>query len=100
MSGGGGAAAGAAGGAAVYAAIANAIKASGSIVSVDAEAFQTILSKMKEPLVVAAPAGFFKSKHQYLTNYKGLNFHTKSDTQLHLPPDAEIVTANKIWIPG
>ena len=86
-------------GAAAQAAIANAIKASGAIVSVEPGAFLQILGRQKAPLVVRAQGGFFSTNYQYLTSYKGLTFHTKSPTELTLPADSEIVRAGKIWIP-
>jgi hypothetical protein len=33
------------------------------------------------------------------TSYKGLAFFTKSNTPLDLPAGAEVVTADRIWIP-
>ena len=91
---------GAAGGAAAAAAIAQAIKASGAIVSMEPQDFMSILSKMNKPLVVMAEGGFLKKNYQYLTGYKGLVFFTKTDTPLLLPGDAELIAAKKIWIPG
>ena len=88
------------GAAAAYAAIAQAIKASGAIVRVEPEAFQAILNKAKEPLVVMAKGGLFKGNYQYLMGYKGLAFYTKSSTPLMLPHDAEIINSKQIWIPG
>jgi hypothetical protein len=41
----------------------------------------------------------FSTKHHYLTSYKGLLFYTRTQTSLPLPGAAEIVNANKIWIP-
>lgn len=87
-------------GAAIYAAIAQAIKASGAIVRVEPQAFLTILSKAKDPLVVMARGGVFKASHQYLTGYKGLIFFTKSPTPLMLPGGAEVITSKQIWIPN
>jgi len=91
---------GAAEGAAAAAAIAQAIKASGAIVSMEPQDFMSILSKMNKPLVVVAEGGFLKKNYQYLTGYKGLVFFTKTDTPLLLPGDAELIAAKKIWIPG
>ena len=82
------------------AAIAQATKASGAIVSVEPDAFLTILSKTSKPLIVMAEGGFIKTSYQYLTSYKGLFFYTKSSTPLQLPGDIELVVADKIWIPG
>jgi hypothetical protein len=87
-------------GAAAAAAMANAIKASGAIVRVDADAFLTILGQMEAPLIVTATGGFFFGTHyRYLTSYKGLAFFTRSPQPLELPADAEIVYANRISIP-
>ncbi len=86
--------------AAHYAAIANAIKASGAIIRVEPEEFMKILSKAKDPLVVASKGGFIKANHQYLTSYKGLIFFTKSSEPLMLPGSAEVVTSKQIWIPS
>ena len=67
-----GASAGAA--AAAAAAVANAVKASGAIVQLEPEDFLKILTRAKDPLVVMAEGGFFKTKYGYLTCYKGLDF--------------------------
>ncbi len=91
-------AAGAAAGAA--AAIANAIKASGVLVRVEPEEFAKLLVRAKDPLIVIAEGGVFSKNYQYLMNYKGLTFFTKSGTPLPLPGGVELVTAGRIWIPG
>ena len=85
---------------AAYAAIANAIKASGAIVRVEPEEFLKILRKVEKPLVVTAKGGFIKGNHQYLMGYKGLIFFTKSSEPLMLPGSVEVVTSKQIWIPG
>ena len=90
---------GAAVAAAAAAAIANAIKASGTIVQVAPEDFMSILAKTKTPLVVQAQGGIFTTKYSYLTSYKGLAFYTKVTTPLNLPGDMELVVAKKIWMP-
>lgn len=82
------------------AAIAQAIKASGVLIRVEAGEFLRIVKKQEEPLVVFAPAGFFQRGWRYLTSYKGLAFHTKSADALPLPPRAEIVEARSISIPA
>jgi hypothetical protein len=96
------AAGGAAGGAAAAAAaIAQAIKASGAIVRVAPQDFLNLIARAKAPLVVVVPAGgFFRKDNQYLSSYKGLAFYAKSREPLNLPGDAEVVLAEKIWIPG
>lgn len=97
MSYGGGAAGGAAAAAQM---IAEATKASGVIVRVYAEDFTAIVNWNAEPLVVHATTGFFSTKHQYLTSYRGLAFYAKVPEPLPLPPHAQLVEATKIWIPG
>ena len=82
------------------AAIAQAIKASGVLVRVAPEEFSAILHRTKDPLVVTAEGGLFKTNYQYLVSYKGLVFYTKSGTVVPLPPGAEVVKAARIWIPG
>lgn len=92
--------AGGAAAAVAAAAIAQAIKASGAIVSVEADNFMTILSKAEKPAVVVAIRGFRKKKYQYLAGYKGLIFYSKSYVPLHFTSDTELIVAKKIWIPG
>jgi hypothetical protein len=82
------------------AAVAQAIKASGAIVHVEPDDFANLVSRQREPLVVHAAGGLFSSNYQYLTGYKGLIFFTKSSEPLTFPPQTEMVTAKKIWIPG
>lgn len=90
---------GAAGGAAAAAAIANAIKASGAIISVEPRDFTAIISRADNPLVVMTDKTFW-SGYKYLSSYKGLTFYTKSGEKLNLPGDVELIAARKIWIPG
>jgi hypothetical protein len=85
---------------AAVAAIAQATKASGVIVRVGERDFLSIAERADSPLVVYSRGGFLSRKHQYLTSYKGLAFFTKSGQPLPLPAKAELVTADKIWIPG
>ena len=89
----------AAGGAAAAAAIAQAIRASGVLVRVEPAEFLKILLKASDPLVISATGGVFAPNYQYLTSYKGLAFYTKSADPLNLPGTAEVVVANKIWVP-
>ena len=93
-----GGAAGAAGAAA--AAIAQALKASGVLVRVAPAEFLRILRRQREPLVVHAKGGIFRTSYQYLTSYKGLAFFAKSPDPLDLPSGCETVLAGGIWIPG
>lgn len=86
--------------AAAAAAIADAIKASGAIVTLEPRQFEEILRRSDAPLVVTAEGGVFARKHYYLTPYKGLVFYTKSETPLPLSPKTEVIAAKKIWVPG
>lgn len=86
--------------AAVAAAIAQAIKASGAIVSVKPQDFLSILHKTERPLVVTAKERFLGTVYKYLTSYRGLIFFTKTKEELHLPGDMELVISKKIWIPS
>ena len=90
---------GAAAGAAVAAAIANAIKSSGVLVTVTPEDFAAILRRTERPLVVAAQGGLFTRHYKYLTSYKGLAFYTKSPAPLMLPMGVELVNAKSLSIP-
>lgn len=90
----------AAGAAAAAAAIANAIKASGVIVRVSPDDFANILRRVENPLIVYSQGGFFTTRHQYLTSYKGLAFYTKSREQIDLPRSAEVIRAQGMWMPG
>jgi len=81
-------------------AIAEAIKASGAIIRLEPDEFQKVLERMESPLVVIAEGGFFSSKYQYLTSYKGLTFYCKSRTPLNLPTKSELIRSRKIWIPA
>jgi hypothetical protein len=85
--------------AAAAAVIAQATKASGVIVRMEAEDFQQLLHRIREPLVVIAPATRFRKKVQYLTSHKGIAFFTTTVDQLHIPGGAEVVAAKQIWIP-
>jgi hypothetical protein len=87
------------GAAAAYAAIANAIKASGVIVRVDAVDFLAVLRRVEEPLLVVSYGGMFRKSYKYITSYKGLAFFTKSPTPLLLPSRAEVIQAKAVSIP-
>ena len=85
--------------AAVAAVIAKATRASGTIVRVDSQAFLAIVNKTDAPLVVHARAILAATPYRYMTSYKGLAFYTKSKGPLALPAHAELIEAEKIWIP-
>lgn len=88
------------GAAAAAAAIAQAIKASGVVVKLDPGEFAKLLTRVKDPLVVVSEGGFFGTSYNYLVSHKGLAFFTKSSQPLSLPPGAEVVTAERMWMPG
>ena len=90
----------AAGGAAAAAAIAQATKASGVIVRLDPPEFLKVLARAENPAVVLATGGLFSKNYQYLTSYKGLAFFTKAGDPLPLSASVELITAERIWIPG
>ena len=81
-------------------AIAQAVKASGSIVQVDREAFEQILQRTDRKLVIACPARtkLFGS-HQYAVNYQGFTFYLKAKELIRIPPGFEIIEAKRIWVP-
>jgi len=85
--------------AAATAAIANAVKACGTIVHVEPDEFVKILSFQKNPLIVQASGGFLTKSFKYLTSYKGLAFFCKSRTELPLPGESQRIRANRISIP-
>jgi len=80
--------------------IAEATKACGTIVKVEPEAFAQLLTKTESPLVIYSEGGLISTNHQYLTSYKGFAFFTKADEPISLPTGAEVIVAEKIWIPG
>jgi len=83
-----------------HAAMANAVRAMGAIVKLKPEEFRKILARADHPVVVMSVFQFFGTHYRYLTAYKGLVFFTKSSVQLELPSGAEIIYADKIWIPS
>ena len=80
--------------------IAEAVKASGTVVKVEPAEFAKLLAKTDHPLVVYSEGGLLQTQYQYLTSYKGFAFFTKTTEQISLPRTAEIVVAKKIWTPG
>ena len=88
------------GAAAVAAAMVQAIKASGTIVRVDAVSFSHIVQKSPTPLIVTTEGWMFGTRYKYLTSYKGLAFHTSTSEPLQLPANAEVIPASSMWMPG
>lgn len=85
---------------AVYlAAIANAVKACGTVVRLEPEEFSRILALIEKPLIVRATGGLFSKSFRYLTSYRGLAFYCRSAAELNLPGNAELVNAAKISVP-
>ena len=85
--------------AAQAAAIAQAIKASGTLVRLEPSDFARILNKQEAPVVVRSRGGLFRTKWYYLTPYKGLAFFCLSGDPLPLSGRTEVIEARKIWIP-
>ena len=86
--------------AAAAAAIAKAIKASGVVVRVSPDDFQSLLARAKDALVVHAKGGLFLTKYRYLVSYRGFAFFTESSEPILLPAHIETVRAAKIWVPN
>jgi GGDEF domain-containing protein len=86
--------------AAIAAMIANAVKASGTVVRIEPEEFLKILKKVDAPLLIYAEGGMISTNYQYMVSYKGFAFYCKADDPIELPKKAEVVVADKIWIPG
>lgn len=82
------------------AAIANAIKAMGTIVEVEVDDFRKILNKVEEPLVITAKSWAFGTRYKYLTSYHGFVFYTRTTTPMSLGGKVEVVAARRIWLPG
>ena len=60
----------------------------------------SMLRSKSASLVISAPGGYLSGGHDYLTSYKGIGFFTNSPNPLTLPEGAEVVAAQKIWIPS
>ena len=91
---------GAEGAAVVAAMVAEAIKASGTVVKIEPEEFMKVLHKIESPLVIYTEGGLISTNYQYLVSYKGFAFYTKAEEQITLPKGTEVIVAEKIWIPG
>jgi hypothetical protein len=89
----------AAGGAGAAAVIAQAIKACGVLVQVETPEFQKIVDRQKEPLVITGEGGFLTTTYKYLCSYRGICFYAQSTSPIHIPANADVIVANKIWMP-
>jgi hypothetical protein len=81
------------------AAVANAIKANGVVISLEPGEWMKLLKRSDNPLIVIARGGTFRRKYQYVTTYRGLAFFTKSEHPLVLPGRAEVISAKSISVP-
>ena len=86
--------------AAAYAAMINAVRSFGVIVTVSPDDFLVVVALQDEPLVVTSIGGFFTTEYRYLVSYKGLAFFAKSAYPLDLPSGTELVRAKKLYLPG
>lgn len=86
--------------AAAQAAINQAIKASGTLIRIEAEEFSRLIRNMDDGIVVEAETGIFSTSFKYLTSYKGLTFFTKSQVQISIPSKLEKIKARTIWMPS
>ena len=86
--------------AAAQAAIINAVRSFGVIVTVEPEEFLSVVVRQDAPLIVLSTAGIFATEYRYLVSYKGLTFFTKSASPLEIPAGAELVRAGKLSLPG
>lgn len=87
--------------AAAQAAIQQAIKASGTIVKIDASDFTRLISKMDDGLVIESVIRFFSIEtYKYSTAYKGFVFYCKSSDSISIPSRLEKINAKHIWVPN
>jgi hypothetical protein len=84
---------------AMIAAMAQATRSCGAVVRLKPEEFMRVLARAKDPLIVTASAGIFKTHYDYLFSYKGLTFYTQAGEPLDLPP-VDVVEAESIYVPG
>ncbi|MFM7130342.1 MAG: hypothetical protein ACKO0V_13405 [bacterium] len=78
------------------------LNAIGGLVTLKPADFLALVQKQPGGLVIHSTVRRSFSgtrQHQYLTSYKGIGFYAKSDDPLPLPPDTELIEAEKIW-PG
>lgn len=93
-------AAGASASAAAAAAISNAIKASGSIVRIEARDFEALVASIPDPLVLhQEPVGVFSRNHRYATHHRGFTFVAQDREPIFMPAGAQVIRAQKIWFP-
>ncbi len=76
-----------------------AFRATGPIIWVGPKEFTLLVYRMEAPLVVASKSGILRTRHRYLTTYKGMFFHTSSPEPLRFGATVELVVARRIRIP-
>ena len=89
----------AAGAASAAAAAIRALKSWGVVVAVEPGQFLEILRRVERPLIVCWKGGIFRTKYRFATSYRGFVFSTETTNLLNLPDGAELVLANKMWLP-
>jgi hypothetical protein len=58
-----------------------------------------VISRAENPVIIISRGGFMKKDFDYLTSYKGLIFFTRTKNEVNLSGNAEIISAQQIWIP-
>jgi hypothetical protein len=81
------------------AAVIQAVRASGAIVSVPPDEFQRLLERNVQGLVVHTQGKHFSRRHKYLMGYRGLVFYTTSREALSVPRTVQVLETRTIWIP-
>lgn len=68
----------------------------GTMVKLEPDDFELVLSKADEPMVVMSRTGRWRVRYHYLTSYKGLVFRCTTPTPLELPVSTEIIEAKRM----
>lgn len=77
-----------------------ALKASGILVRLGPEEFQSLLNRTEAPLIVRHTSGYFRKTVHCLVHYRGFVFYTQSRQPIELPANAEIIDAKSLWLPS
>ncbi len=77
----------------------NALKACGSIIHLEADDFEKLLSTIASPFLVMAEGGVFSTHYKYVLPHKGLTFYCKSKDELRLPPNTDFIRAKSVIVP-
>ncbi len=90
----------AASGAAAQAAIQQAIKASGTLVKIEANDFSRLISKLDDALVIEnVGKGLFNEFYRYCVSYKGFVFYCRTSQAISIPSRLEKINVKRIWLP-